>query len=158
MSPGEAQREHSDYQTNGAGCVGLAFAPLTGVRSGEGRDRRTAGDDAAFRPTLLTRHYPQAQTLRLVPDNLNPHPPGACYEVVPPAEAVALGFPDARLGEGIALVVRPDRRGEEEALRAFLKRQLPNFMQPGPILWREDLPRSPNGKLDRVALKAELTA
>jgi acyl-CoA ligase (AMP-forming) (exosortase A-associated) len=74
------------------------------------------------------------------------------------AEAVALGYPDARLGEGIALVVRPDRRGEEDALRAFLKRQLPNFMQPGPILWREALPRGPNGKLDRVALKAELTA
>jgi acyl-CoA ligase (AMP-forming) (exosortase A-associated) len=74
------------------------------------------------------------------------------------AEAVALGFPDARLGEGIALVVRPDRRGEEEALRAFLKRELPNFMQPGPILWREELPRGPNGKLDRVALKNELMA
>ena len=73
-------------------------------------------------------------------------------------EAVALGYPDARLGEGIALVVRPDRRGEEEALRAFLKRQLPNFMQPGPIIWRDELPRSPNGKLDRVALKTELTA
>src|SRR6185295_13959959 len=42
------------------------------------------------------------------------------------AEAVALGYPDARLGEGIALVVRPDRRGDEDALRAFLKRQLPN--------------------------------
>jgi acyl-CoA ligase (AMP-forming) (exosortase A-associated) len=73
-------------------------------------------------------------------------------------EAVALGYPDARLGEGIALVVRPDRRGEEEALRAFLKRQLPNFMQPGPIIWRDELPRSPNGKLDRVALKTELTS
>jgi len=73
-------------------------------------------------------------------------------------EAVALGFPDARLGEGIALVVRPDRRSEEENLRAFLKRALPNFMQPGPIIWREELPRSPNGKLDRVALKAELAS
>jgi acyl-CoA ligase (AMP-forming) (exosortase A-associated) len=73
-------------------------------------------------------------------------------------EAVALGFPDARLGEGIALIVRPDQSGQEEALRAFLKRQLPNFMQPGPILWREELPRSPNGKLDRVALKNELTS
>ena len=73
-------------------------------------------------------------------------------------EAVALGYPDARLGEGIALVVRPDRRGQEEELRAFLKRQLPNFMQPGPILWRNELPRSPNGKLDRVALKAELAS
>lgn len=73
-------------------------------------------------------------------------------------EAVALGYPDARLGEGIALVVRPDRRGEEEALRAFLKRSLPNFMQPGPIIWRDELPRSPNGKLDRVELKNELLA
>jgi len=72
------------------------------------------------------------------------------------AEAVALGVPDPRLGEAIALVVRPDRRDEEAALRAFLKRELPNFMQPGPIVWREDLPRSPNGKLDRVALKQEL--
>jgi acyl-CoA synthetase (AMP-forming)/AMP-acid ligase II len=73
-------------------------------------------------------------------------------------EAVALGFPDPRLGEGIALVVRPDRRGQEDELRAFLKRALPNFMQPGPIIWREELPRSPNGKLDRVALKAELAS
>ncbi len=74
------------------------------------------------------------------------------------AEAVALGYPDARLGEGIALVVRPDRRGEEEALRAFLRRCLPNFMQPGPIVWRDELPRSPNGKLDRVGLRQELMA
>jgi acyl-CoA synthetase (AMP-forming)/AMP-acid ligase II len=73
-------------------------------------------------------------------------------------EAVALGYPDARLGEGIALVVRPDRRGEEEALRAFLKRQLPNFMQPGAIIWRDELPRSPNGKLDRALLKTELAS
>ncbi|HEV2818808.1 MAG TPA: acyl-CoA ligase (AMP-forming), exosortase A system-associated [Allosphingosinicella sp.] len=74
------------------------------------------------------------------------------------AEAVALGYPDARLGEGIALIVRPDRRGEEAALREFLKRQLPNFMQPGPIIWRDALPRGPNGKLDRVGLRSELTA
>jgi acyl-CoA ligase (AMP-forming) (exosortase A-associated) len=51
-------------------------------------------------------------------------------------EAVALGYPDPRLGEGIALVVRPDRRDREEELRTFLKRQLPNFMQPGQIVWR----------------------
>jgi len=74
------------------------------------------------------------------------------------AEAVALGYPDARLGEGIALIVRPDRRGEEEALRNFLKRQLPNFMQPGVIVWRDALPRSPNGKLDRVELRNGLMA
>ena len=73
-------------------------------------------------------------------------------------EAVALGIPDVRLGEAIALVVRPERRDREEELRAFLKRNLPNFMQPGRILWRDELPRSPNGKLDRVELKNELMA
>jgi acyl-CoA ligase (AMP-forming) (exosortase A-associated) len=72
-------------------------------------------------------------------------------------EAVALGYPDARLGEAIALVVRGDREGEA-GLRAYLKRELPNFMQPSAILWRETLPRGPNGKLDREALKRELTA
>jgi acyl-CoA ligase (AMP-forming) (exosortase A-associated) len=73
------------------------------------------------------------------------------------AEAVALGYPDARLGEAIALVVR-GRRDAEDALRAYLKRELPNFMQPSAILWRDELPRSPNGKIDRAALKRELTA
>ena len=73
-------------------------------------------------------------------------------------EAVALGYPDDRLGEGIALIVRPDRSDQEEAFRSFLKGQLPNFMQPGRIIWRDELPRSPNGKLDRNLLKDELSA
>jgi acyl-CoA ligase (AMP-forming) (exosortase A-associated) len=71
-------------------------------------------------------------------------------------EAVAIGYPDARLGEAIALIVRGD--GGDAALRAYLKRELPNFMQPSAILWREALPRGPNGKLDREALKRELVA
>jgi acyl-coenzyme A synthetase/AMP-(fatty) acid ligase len=70
------------------------------------------------------------------------------------AEAVALGMPDDRLGEAIVLVVRGP--GPDEALRAFLRRELPNFMQPAHILWRDELPRSPNGKLDREAIKSEL--
>lgn len=73
-------------------------------------------------------------------------------------EAVALGYPDDRLGEGIALIVRPDRSAQEDEFRAFLKKQLPNFMQPGRIIWRDELPRSPNGKLDRNLLKDELNA
>jgi acyl-CoA ligase (AMP-forming) (exosortase A-associated) len=72
------------------------------------------------------------------------------------AEAVALGYPDHRLGEAIALVVRGE--GPEEALVKHLRSELPAFMQPSAILWREALPRSPNGKLDREALKRELMA
>jgi acyl-coenzyme A synthetase/AMP-(fatty) acid ligase len=72
------------------------------------------------------------------------------------AEAVALGIPDNRLGEAIALVVRGE--GPDEALRNYLRRELPNFMQPAHIVWRDELPRSPNGKLDREAIKSELMA
>jgi acyl-CoA synthetase (AMP-forming)/AMP-acid ligase II len=71
------------------------------------------------------------------------------------AEAVALGYPDHRLGEAIALVVRGDKAGEAD-LRNYLKRELPNFMQPSAILWRTELPRNANGKLDRERLKSEL--
>jgi acyl-CoA ligase (AMP-forming) (exosortase A-associated) len=71
------------------------------------------------------------------------------------AEAAALGYPDSRLGEAIALVVRGV--GDDVGLRAFLKRELPNFMQPSSIVWRDELPRGPNGKLDREALKRDLT-
>ena len=71
------------------------------------------------------------------------------------SEAVALGVPDHRTGEAIALVLRGPRETEAE-LRAYLKRELPNFMQPAVILWREELPKSPNGKIDRERLRMEL--
>lgn len=74
------------------------------------------------------------------------------------AEAVALGVPDAELGQAIAVVVRPVAGGAadglEDALRLFLRSELPNFMQPRYIAVREELPRNPNGKLDRVAIGA----
>jgi acyl-CoA synthetase (AMP-forming)/AMP-acid ligase II len=69
-------------------------------------------------------------------------------------EAVALGVADDRLGQAILVVARGDGRAEE-ALRMALRRDLPNFMQPARIVWLDELPRGPNGKLDRAALKAE---
>ncbi len=77
------------------------------------------------------------------------------------AEAVALGRPDDRLGEAILLIVRraPPHGPEAEAeLRNHLKRELPNFMQPAFIVWRGELPKNANGKLDREKLKSELMA
>jgi acyl-coenzyme A synthetase/AMP-(fatty) acid ligase len=68
-------------------------------------------------------------------------------------EAVALGVPDERLGQAIVLAVRGG--GDEEALRAALKRELPNFMQPRDIHWVEAMPLNPNGKIDREALRKE---
>ena len=73
------------------------------------------------------------------------------------AEAVAFGLPDDRLGHAVHLVVRG--RGEEaaqEGLKRHLARELPNFMQPRGIHWRDSLPLNPNGKVDRGALYAQL--
>jgi len=73
------------------------------------------------------------------------------------AEAVALGVAHPRLGQAVHLVVRG---AADEATRAELpkrlQRDLPNFMQPQHIHWRETMPLNPNGKIDRTALQAEL--
>jgi acyl-CoA ligase (AMP-forming) (exosortase A-associated) len=76
------------------------------------------------------------------------------------AEAVALGIPDERLGHAIHLVVRarPDAPEAETELPKRLMQDLPNFMQPKVIHWREAMPISPNGKIDRTGLFAELAA
>jgi acyl-CoA ligase (AMP-forming) (exosortase A-associated) len=72
-------------------------------------------------------------------------------------EAVALGVPDARLGQAILVIARGDGSAEE-ALRMALKRDLPNFMQPARFVWLAELPRGPNGKIDRAALRSEFAA
>ena len=76
------------------------------------------------------------------------------------AEAVALGIPDERLGQAVHLVVRvaPGTSGAVEELPRILLKELPNFMQPRVIHWRDVMPVSPNGKLDRTGLYQELTA
>jgi acyl-CoA ligase (AMP-forming) (exosortase A-associated) len=72
------------------------------------------------------------------------------------AEAVAFGVTDERLGQAVVLVVRGDASSEAR-LRGHLKRELPSFMMPRDILWRDALPRNANGKFDRAAIKAGVT-
>ena len=78
------------------------------------------------------------------------------------AEAIALGIPDERLGQAVHLVVRADAdttaADARTELPALLKKELPNFMQPQQIHWREAMPTNPNGKIDRTALLKELTS
>lgn len=74
-------------------------------------------------------------------------------------DAVALGMEDARLGQQIVLLVSPPAGAgiDVEALLADFRRKVPLFMVPGRIVVRDALPRSPNGKFDRNALRSELT-
>jgi acyl-coenzyme A synthetase/AMP-(fatty) acid ligase len=76
------------------------------------------------------------------------------------AEACALGRKDDRLGQAIILFVRAEAGQQgataEEILRACLKAQLPNFMQPAEVIWLDQFPKNANGKLDRNILKSML--
>ena len=75
-------------------------------------------------------------------------------------EAVALGVPDPALGQAIVLVARAAEgvADADRMLAGHFRRAMPNFMQPRRVIWRDALPRNPNGKFDRVAIRAELGA
>ncbi len=71
------------------------------------------------------------------------------------SESVAFGVPDERLGQAIILIARAKPNTEHSALSDWFKKEMPAFMTPKEIIWRDELPRNPNGKLDRAALRAE---
>jgi len=72
-------------------------------------------------------------------------------------DAVAVGVPHERLGQAIVLVVTPAEGAvrEDDRLMDSLKRRLPRFMLPLKVEWREALPRTANGKYDRVRLRTD---
>lgn len=74
------------------------------------------------------------------------------------AEAAALGIPHPALGQAVVAVIKLLQQGlNESELINHCKKHLPNFMVPLQIITRQaDLPRNPNGKIDRKALTAEL--
>jgi acyl-CoA ligase (AMP-forming) (exosortase A-associated) len=73
------------------------------------------------------------------------------------ADAAAFGIPDERLGQAIVLVAVAKGNEAEKRLTEWLRRELPQHMQPQRIDWKDRLPVGPNGKLDRSALKAEIS-
>ncbi len=70
-------------------------------------------------------------------------------------EALALGVTDDKLGQAVMLVAVAKGEGAEARLRAYFAAELPAYMHPREIVWREALPVGPNGKLDRAALAGE---
>lgn len=69
-------------------------------------------------------------------------------------EAAAIGIEHATLGQAVVVIVSPQDEStfNPQQLIDCCKAQLPNFMVPAKIEVLADLPRNPNGKIDRKAL------
>jgi transposase len=87
VEPGQPERQDYEYEREGVCNIFVAYEPLAGKRLAQVRVQRTKRDWAEFMREVLDEHYPTAEKVVLVMDNLNTHSPASFYEVFPPAEA-----------------------------------------------------------------------
>ena len=72
--PGQPMRYDTEYERNGVSMLFLLFDPLAGWRHLEVTEQRTALDWAHQVQQLVDVHYPKAEWITLVMDNLNTPP------------------------------------------------------------------------------------
>lgn len=85
--PGQVARQDYEYERHGVCQLFLVCEPLRGWRHVSVTARRTKQDWARCIQELADVHYPQAERIVLVLDNLNIHVPSALYETFPAPEA-----------------------------------------------------------------------
>ncbi|MCP4096523.1 MAG: IS630 family transposase, partial [Planctomycetaceae bacterium] len=85
--PGFLTRTDYEYKRNGTRNMFMLFAPLEGWRHVKVTKRRTAVDYAHILKELADEHFPDAEKIVLVQDNLNTHKPASLYEAFEPNEA-----------------------------------------------------------------------
>jgi transposase len=88
--PGQPKRIDYEYQRNGVVNLFMMFAPLEAWRHVYVSDQRARTDFAACIKELADVHFPEAEKIVLVMDNLNTHSVGSLYEAFEPAEAKRL--------------------------------------------------------------------
>lgn len=87
LAPGQPARYDHEYAHNGRSNLFMMFAPHANWRHVKVTDARTAADFAECLRDLVDTHFPQAETIRLVVDNLNTHTKASLYTHFPAAEA-----------------------------------------------------------------------
>ena len=85
--PGQLERYDYEYRRNGTVNLFMFLDANRPWRKVKVTARRTAEDYAHCMRDLVDVHYPNAETIRVVQDNLSSHSAGALYEAFAPAEA-----------------------------------------------------------------------
>lgn len=80
MKLGHVERFDSEYERGGVCWVLMSFEPLTGWREVVVSERRRKQEFAHSMQRLVQEHYPQAEKIRVVLDNLSTHTAAAFYE------------------------------------------------------------------------------
>jgi transposase len=86
-TPGQLERYDCEYRRNGTANLFVFLDAHRPWRTVKVTDRRTARDFADCMRDLVDLHYPRAELIRVVLDNLSTHSPGALYEAFPAPEA-----------------------------------------------------------------------
>jgi hypothetical protein len=90
VQPGQPARYDYHYKRNGTRNLFMFFQPLQGWRHINITKRRTIQDYAQCMKDLVDIHFPDAEVIRVVQDNLNTHNPWTLYEAFDPVEAKRL--------------------------------------------------------------------
>jgi hypothetical protein len=85
--PGRVARVDTEYAHAGSCTLAVAIDRHRGWRHVWVAAHRTKVDFAGWLKELVDVHYPEAETIRLVVDNLNIHTPAALYTAFPAPEA-----------------------------------------------------------------------
>jgi transposase len=85
--PGRFERYDYEYRRNGTVNLFVLLDVHRPWRKVKLTERRAAKDYAKCVRDLVDIHYPAAETIRVVQDNLSTHSAGALYQTFPPAEA-----------------------------------------------------------------------
>ena len=84
---GRPARQDTEYRRNGVANLFSMVEPLTGQVEITVTERRTKVDWAHFMKEVVDVHYPEAEQIVLVLDNLNTHGKASLYEAFPPHQA-----------------------------------------------------------------------
>jgi hypothetical protein len=88
--PGQPGRYDCHYKRNGTRNLFVLSQPLEGWRHVDITQQRTTQDYARCIRRLVDIHFPDAEVIRVVQDNLNTHTPWALYEAFDPNQAKRL--------------------------------------------------------------------
>ena len=86
-APGQPERYDCEYRRNGTANLFVFLDAHRPWRHVKVTERRTARDFALCMQDLADTHYPEAELIRVVLDNLSTHTVGALYETFPAPEA-----------------------------------------------------------------------